>query len=78
MPCPDCPLTGELKMKFDNALNIKVDDAMFLELGHAANKLDCSQSEIIQRCIQLAVPTLLANPHVSPFLPYQPGNTSKS
>lgn len=64
-------------MKFDNALNVKVDDQMFSELGRTANLLDCSQSELIRRCVQLSLPSLVANPLLIQLLPYQAEQSRK-
>ncbi len=58
-------------MKLDNALNIKIDEQMFRELGKAANVLDCSQSEIVRRCIQLSLWSILRNPSLIQLLPNQ-------
>lgn len=77
MPCLDCPITGGPQLKLDNALNMKVDDTMFADLGRASNKLDCSQSEIIRRCIQLSLPTVVANPILIQLLPYQTEQSMK-
>lgn len=58
------------EMKRENALNVKVDEYMFRNLGKAANEMDVSQSEIVRRCIQIALPVLEANPTLVHIMPY--------
>ena len=68
--CCKCLKSGENEMKRENALNVKVDEFMFRDLGKAANIMDVSQSEIVRRCIQLAMPILINNPTLVHIMPY--------
>ena len=69
--CCKCMLkSGENEMKRENALNVKVDEFMFRKLGKAANEMDVSQSEVVRRCIQIALPVLEANPTLVHIMPY--------
>ncbi len=64
-------------MKFDNAINLKVDEPMFRYLGKVSNAIDCTQSEFIRCCIQLAGPQIESHPYLIQLLPFQAANTIK-
>ncbi len=59
-------------MKFDNAVNIKIDEKMARYLGKIANSIDCTQPEFIRTFIHLAGPQIERHPYLIQLLPYSP------
>jgi hypothetical protein len=57
-------------MKFDNAVNIKIDEKMARYLGKIITSIDCTQSEFIRTCIHLAGPQIERHPYLIQLLPH--------
>ncbi len=57
-------------MKFDNAVNIKIDEKMARYLGKTIISIDCTQSEFIRTCIHLAGPQIERHPYLIQLLPH--------
>lgn len=75
--CNKCPLLGGESMKYDNSINLKVDDTMFRYIGKVSNEIDCTQSEFVRRCIQLAGPQIQAFPSLIQILPHSVNSAIK-
>ena len=78
MSCPSCPLLGDKEMKFDCAVNIKVDERMSSYLGKICGVIDCTQSEFIRCCIYLASPQIERNPDLIRILPFQNSSVNQA
>jgi hypothetical protein len=61
-------------MKYDCAVNIKIDEKMARYLGKTIIAIDCTQSEFIRTCIHLAGPQIERHPYLIQLLPHSAEN----
>ncbi len=61
-------------MKNDQAINLRVDEAMFRSIGRLAAEIDCTQAELIRTCVRLSLKTIEAHPSLVKLLPIHSGS----
>jgi hypothetical protein len=49
-------------MKNDQAINLRVDEAMFRSIGRLAAEIDCTQAELIRTCVRLSLAQIKEHP----------------
>jgi hypothetical protein len=70
--------SGGDPMKNDQAINLRVDEAMFRSIGHLAAEIDCTQAELIRTCVRLALPMIESHPYLIQLLPHQQKQASNT
>lgn len=76
MTCFECPFHIGDPMKNDQAINLRVDEAMFRSIGRLSNEIDCTQAELIRTCVRLSLEMIKAHPYLVKLLPYHTDSSS--
>jgi hypothetical protein len=77
MACSKCPFIEGGEMKTNNPLNIKVDDRLLGIVNTATNTLDCSLSELVRTCLEIAIPVIISHPDMIRLLPFRASGSIK-